>query len=210
MSRHRHRRPARDRREQPSCATFCPFAPSKRRKPPALLQQCDVSEPRGLGGVGSEAPCHLIERGRNRYDDLALRELPIPSLRTLRVEQRVSEILQVTARAIQGREFLLLEQVIAPIAVPSRGSSLLGQNPCFTSPKIAWSCYFRPVPPVTEKPKMSNLSPRKGARIENDVAHKLNQLCRPLREADAATLSKAIGPTISLGTHHFRTWCRGP
>src|SRR6476619_6993168 len=63
-------------------------------------------------------------------------------------------------------------------------------GPCFTSPKIAWSCYFRPVPPVTEKPKMSNLSRRKGALIENDVAHKLNQLCRPLREADAATSSK--------------------
>src|SRR4029077_17104887 len=67
-----------------------------------LLQQCDVPEPRGLGGVGSKAPCHLIERGRNRHDDLALREVPIPSLRTLGVEQRVSEMLQVTARAFEG------------------------------------------------------------------------------------------------------------
>ena len=62
-----------------------------------LLQQCDVPKPRGLGGVGSEAPCDLIERGRNRYNDLALREVPIPSLRTLGIEQRVSEMLQVTA-----------------------------------------------------------------------------------------------------------------
>jgi hypothetical protein len=37
---------------------------------------------------------------------------------------------------------------------------------------------------------MSNLSRRKGARIENDVAHKLNQLCLPLREADLATCRK--------------------
>ena len=66
-----------------------------------LFQQCDIPEPRGLGGVGSEAPCHLIERGRNRYDDLALREVPIPSLRTLGVKQRVSEMLEITARAFE-------------------------------------------------------------------------------------------------------------
>ncbi len=62
-----------------------------------LLQQCDIPEPRGLGGLGGEAPCDLIERGRNRHDDLAFREVPIPPLRALGVEQRVPEMLQVTA-----------------------------------------------------------------------------------------------------------------
>jgi hypothetical protein len=48
-----------------------------------LLQQCDVPQARGLGGLGGEASCDLIERGRNGQDDLGLGEFPIPSLHTL-------------------------------------------------------------------------------------------------------------------------------
>ena len=105
--------PAADVADQHDIAVSDQVAPcSARLRRPGVecrlrfLQQCDVPETRGLGGLGGEASCHLVERGRNRHDDLALREVPIPSLRTLGVQERVPEVLQVTARAFEGRELL--------------------------------------------------------------------------------------------------------
>src|SRR5207253_1909268 len=54
-------------------------------------------KPRGPGGLGGEASCDLIERGRNRYNDLAFREVPIPPLRPFGMQERVPEMLEVKA-----------------------------------------------------------------------------------------------------------------
>ena len=62
-----------------------------------LLQQYDVLKPRSVGGLGGEASCGLIERGRNGYNDLAFREVPIPPLRPFGMQERVPEMLEVKA-----------------------------------------------------------------------------------------------------------------
>ena len=62
-----------------------------------LLEQCDVLKPRSLGGLGGEASCDLIERGRNGYNDLAFREVPIPPLRPFGMQERVPKMLEVKA-----------------------------------------------------------------------------------------------------------------
>ena len=50
-----------------------------------------------FGGLGGEASCDLIERGRNGYNDLAFREVPIPPLRPFVVQECVPEMLEVKA-----------------------------------------------------------------------------------------------------------------
>ncbi len=62
-----------------------------------LLQQCDVPKPRSLGGLGGEASCDLIERGRNGYNDLAFQEVRFPPLRSFGMQERFPEILEVKA-----------------------------------------------------------------------------------------------------------------
>ena len=85
---------------------FCPPSLSMRECRLWLLQQCDVPQARGLGGLGGEASCDLVERGRNGQDDLGLGEVPIPSLHTLGMQKCVPEVLQVPTRAFKGRELL--------------------------------------------------------------------------------------------------------
>ena len=65
-----------------------------------------LPEPGGLGRLGGQASGDLVERGGNGHDDLAFGEVPIPPLGMLGVQERALEVLQVAARAFEGRELL--------------------------------------------------------------------------------------------------------
>ena len=72
-----------------------------------FLQQRDVAQPGGLGRFGGQAARHLVERGGNRHDDLAVRQVPLPALRLHGMQEGVLEVLQVAARDIERRKLFL-------------------------------------------------------------------------------------------------------
>ena len=49
-----------------------------------LLEQCDFTQTRSLGGLGGQASCDFIERCGNGHDNLRFGEVPSPSLARVR------------------------------------------------------------------------------------------------------------------------------
>jgi hypothetical protein len=70
-----------------------------------FLQQDDLAEAGGLCRLGGQVSRHLVERGGDGQNDLAVGQVPLPALRTLGVKEPILDVLEVAAGAVEGRLF---------------------------------------------------------------------------------------------------------
>jgi hypothetical protein len=66
-----------------------------------FLQQRDVAQSGGLRRFGRQASRHLVERGGHRHHDLAVAEVPLPSLGLRSLEEGALEVLEIAAGTLE-------------------------------------------------------------------------------------------------------------
>ena len=93
-----------------------------------LLEQDDLAEAGGLRRLGGQVSRHLVERGGDGQDDLAVGQVPLPASRALGVEEPVLDVLEIAAGAIESRK-LLLPDVRLPRKRPLPGIDMRVRQP---------------------------------------------------------------------------------